>query len=367
MKVEVTQENLSRALQNVSRVASSRTNLPILNNILIRTIGKQLFIAATNLEIAATQKIGAKISTQGSITIPAKLITEFVGNLPKSTVQLEVKNNSITITCEAYTSVINGIKDDEFPELPEIDEKSAIHLTLKPDTFKKSVSQTIIAASGDTTRPVLTGVYCHTVDGMLFFAATDGYRLAEKQVIATKDNLTAIIPVSTLQEVIRTITDDIEEIEILFDDTQVRFRLNDSEITSRLIDGKFPDYRQLIPTSNTTTSTITTSDFVRITKIAGLFARESGGVVTINADEAKNALVIHSVASELGENTSEIAAKNSGKTGSVNLNSRYLLEVLTVIDESSVQFAFSGPLAPCILTPMAKNTDYLHIIMPIKS
>lgn len=367
MNVEVTQENLAKALQNVARVASSRTNLEILNNILIRTTGKQLFLAATNLEIATTQRIGAKITTQGSITIPAKLITEFIGNLPKGTVRLEVKNNSITIISGAYKSIINGSKDDDFPELPDINEKTATHLTLNPEVFKKAVNQTVITASNDMTRPVLTGVFVHTFNNHLFFAATDGYRLAEKCVMMTRKDISAIIPTTTLQEVIRTTTDETENIELLLDDTQVRFRFNDNEITSRLIDGNFPDYRQLIPEKNNTTSVVEVDDFLRVSKIAALFARDAGGVVTITVDDKKDNLTLHSVATELGENTSDIPAQNSGEIGSVNLNSRYLIEALNVAEDTSIQFAFSGPLAPCILMSASKNNDYTHIIMPIKS
>jgi DNA polymerase-3 subunit beta len=153
---------------------------------------------------------------------------------------------------------------------------------------------------------------------------------------------------------------------MLFDETQVRFRVGDAEITSRLIDGNYPDYRQLIPAKSETAVVIKTSDFVRITKIAGLFARDSGGSVTLTADGEKNTLSIHSIASELGENTSDAEAKVTGE-GQVTLNSRYLSEALGVINGDMVEFRFSGKLAPCILTAKAEDVNYKHIIMPLKS
>jgi len=228
------------------------------------------------------------------------------------------------------------------------------------------VSQTIITSSNDSTRPVLTGVYWHSHQGQLYLAATDGYRLSERRLVKTKSEVSAIIPTQTLQEVLRYITEESNEIDILFDETQVRFRINDAEIISRLIDGNFPDYRQLIPASSETTVIIDKSDFIRITKIAGLFARESGGSVTITADKEKKSLSVHSIASQLGENTSEANAEVT-KNGQITLNSRYLSEALSVIDGENVEFSFSGKIAPCVIKPTGSNTDYYHIIMPLKS
>lgn len=367
MELTVTQENLARALSAASRVASTKTQLPILSNILLRTEGHRLMVAATNLEIATTQLIGAKIVNNGVITIPARLITEFVSSLPKTAaVTLKTSNDKLHLTAEGYTSVINGTVADEFPELPTINDKKATSFVVPTAHLKQAISQTILTASNDTTRPVLTGVYWHTHDGALYLAATDGYRLSEKKLVPSDATIAAIIPTTTLQEVLRTINDDSNEIEILFDESQVRFRMNEAEITSRLIDGSFPDYRQLIPDSSETTITIPRSSFAQITKVAGLFARESGGSVTLTADATKGVLSLHSVASELGENTSESPAEVTAD-GQVTLNSRYLTEALSVIDDDTVSFRFSGKLSPCVLAANTPDKDYQHIIMPLKS
>ena len=366
MELSVTQENLTRALSNVGRVASSKAGLPILSNILLRTDGNRLLIAATNLEIASTHLIGAKIVTPGSITVPARLVSDFVSSLPKGPVDLKVKDNHLHVTSGNYSSIINGVVADEFPELPTIDETSTIQYSVNTADFKQAVSQTIITSSNDSTRPVLTGVYWHSFEGYLYLAATDGYRLSERRLVETTSDVAAIIPTSTLQEVLRTLTDDITEVDVLFDETQVRFRVGESEITSRLIDGNYPDYRQLIPDTSETNITIATDDFVRITKIAGLFARDSGGSVTLTADKEKKTLSIHSIASELGENTSNAAAEVT-TDGQVTLNSRYLSEALAAVEGDTVEFRFSGKLSPCVLTAKAKNINYKHIIMPLKS
>jgi DNA polymerase-3 subunit beta len=364
MKLTVTQENLNRALQVVGRVASGKTPLPILNNILFRTDNNRLLLAATNLELAITQHVGSKIEQTGSVTVPARLMSEFVANLPKDNVKLTVDGTKMHIVCGAYKSTINGMAPDEFPELPAIEEKQVVTLPL-PD-LKRAIQQTVVVASTDDTRPILTGVFCHSYNGRLYFAGTDGYRLAERALVKTTQEISAVIPVTTLNDVLRVMNDDMAEAKLIFDDNQVRILLDDIEITSRLIDGQFPDYRQLIPAESDTQISLPKDEFSRITKVASLFARESGGSVTLNASEAEKKLSIHSVASQLGENTSEASAEVSAD-GQVTLNSRYLLEGLGCIDSKQVNFRFSGKLAPCIVTAAGANPDYQHVIMPLKS
>lgn len=364
MKLTVTQENLSRALQVVGRVASGKTPLPILNNILFRTDKNRLLLAATNLELAVTQYVGSKIESEGSITVPARLMSEFVSNLPKGNVELEADGAKLHIKCGAYRSTINGMTPDEFPELPAITEKQAV--TVPVAELKRAIQQTATVASTDDTRPVLTGIYCHSFEGNLYLAATDGYRLAERKLIATNQQISAIIPLTAMNDVLRVIQDDMSEVKMMFDDNQVKMLLDEIEITSRLIDGTFIDYRTLIPKQTEIAVTLAKDEFARITKVASLFAREAGGSVTLKADSKTGKLSIHSVASQLGENTSEADAQVQAD-GQVTLNSRYLLEALACVDSKEVKFAFSGKLAPCVLTGAEKDPDYQHIIMPLKS
>lgn len=366
MELTVTQENFARALSAVGRVASSKTQLPILSNILLRTDGNRLLVAATNLEIATTQYIGAKIAKPGAITVPARLISEFVSSLPKDSIELRVVGENIHITSGKYHSIINGVIADDFPELPTINEENSVTYAINTEEFKQAVSQTIITASSDSTRPVLTGVYWHSHEGFIYLAATDGYRLSERRLVETTSEVAAIIPTQTLQEVLRTIVEDVDTIDILFDESQVRFRINEAEVISRLVDGNFPDYRQLIPANSDITATMNKTEFGRVTKIAGLFARESGGSVTVTVDEDAKTVSLHSIASELGENTSELDADVTG-SGQVTLNSRYLTEALGVLDADTISFSFSGKLSPIILKSTAKDTNYYHVIMPLKS
>ena len=363
MKVTVTQENLNKALGVVSRVASNKTSLPVLNNILLRTDSNRLLLAPTNLEVAITEYIGAKVTSEGAITIPARLLSEFIANLPKGNVDLKVDGTKLHISSDKYVSTINGMAADEFPALPEI--KSAHTLTIATNLLKTAISQTILTASSDDTRPVLTGVLCHVHDGSLYFAATDGYRLAERRLVASKEDIRALIPASTLADVSRVIPEDCDEVVILIDESQVRFRMNDIEVTSRLIEGNFPDYRQLIPKETEIHAELSRTEFTRVTKIASLFARESGGSVTVTTDAGKQLLAIHSIASQLGENTSEASAEVDSD-GAVTLNSRYLIEALGCFDQEKIKFGFSGKLAPCVLSDV-DGGDYQHIVMPLRS
>ncbi|MDO4872077.1 MAG: DNA polymerase III subunit beta [bacterium] len=365
MDLTVKQENLAKAFNIIGRIASNRTSLPILSNVLLRTNGSRLLIAATDLEIAVSQNIGAKVENVGEIAIPAKLMTEFISNLPRGNVHLKVEGEHLFIESDSYKSKINGVISNDFPELPVVEKTNAKKFTLSAEVFKTAVSQNIFTASTDTSRPTLTGVYWHTFEGSLYLAATDGYRLSEKKVCALDEEISAIITTNSLNEVLRAISDSTEEIEIAIDENQAEFHIDDIVIVSRLIDGKFVDYRRLIPSETETKVNISRNDFLRIVRISALFARESGGSVTLNADEENSKLSIHSIASEFGENTSQADAEIFG-SGEVTLNPSFLMKGIQSLNGSDIQFGFSGKLAPTVLKDTA-DPDYIHIIMPLKS
>ena len=367
MEIKIVQEKLAKALNNVSRVAAGvRASLPILNNVLIRVDDNKVSLTTTNLDMAVVSFLPASQCKNGVVTVPARLMAEFVGNLPKGeVVGIVSENEKVTIRAGEYSSTINGALADEFPELPEIDEKKAVRFQMGVEEFKEGLSQVMIAASNDTTRPALTGVYFNTFEGTLYLAATDGYRLAERKFIEkVESEVAAIVPTVSLQEVLRSLNDDVDEIEILFDETQVRFRMGEIEVTSKLIDGSFPDYRQLIPKETEISLELKRDELVRITKLAALFAKEVGGSIVCEASQEKGGFMVASVANELGENNTEI--KNDIKTdGKVTLNSRFLLDALNVLCGNEVEFGFSNKLDPVVLK-VKKKTDYIHIIMPLK-
>ncbi len=363
MDLQVTQENLNRALSSVARVANTRNTLPILSNVLVKTSNNRLSLSATNLDIAITHYIGAKVSKEGSITVPARLMQDFVGSLPEGVIDLKLEDTKLHVTTNQYNSVVNGIMADDFPVMPAISEGKT--WSINGSVFKKGLQQVVFAASSDETRPVLTGVLLQTSAGKLHMAATDSYRLAEKQLGANKETIQLLIPASAMQDLLRVIGDNDDVVKVTHDDLQVLFQVGDVELVTRLVEGKYPDYRKLIPEVFTTTVTLKRADFVNITKVSSLFARESAGSVTIEADEKSSKISIRSVASQLGENTATATAEIKG-SGSITLNSRYLLDGLNALSGEMVTFGFNGKLEPTLLKD-PNSSDYQHVIMPLKS
>ena len=366
MEIEVTQDKLSKALNNVSRIAVGKVTLPVLNNVLIRVDKSKVSLITTNLDMATVDFLPVSDSKDGVTTVPAKLLAEFVSNLPRGEkIKISAKDTKVTISAGKYTSVINGSPADDFPELPEINEENAVVFKMGIDEFKNGISSVMVASSNDLSRPALTGVYFNTTDKTLCIAATDGYRLAERKLIKNvESDIKVIVPSSSLQEVLRAINDDMEEIEISFNDDLVRFRLGEVEIISKLIDASFPDYRRLIPKDNDIFLELNRDELIRITKLAALFARSVSGSIVCESKKP-NAFIVRSIANELGENDStiEVPVDTEGK---IRLNARFLIDALNVLDDKTIIFNFSSKIAPVILHNK-KNQDYTHIVMPLNS
>jgi DNA polymerase-3 subunit beta len=263
-----------------------------------------------------------------------------------------------------YNSVINGVSADEFPVMPAIDKGDKWKIDVQ--VLRHSLQQVVVAASNDDARPVLTGVYFNSFEGKLYVVATDSYRLAEKLLMPTENEINILVPATAIQDLLRIIGDYTGAVNVSYDDQQVRFEAGDIELVARLIEGKYPDYRQLIPKEFTTSLTVPKSELTNITKVSALFARESAGSITMDVSEEKQNISIHSIASQLGENTASAAAEVSG-TGAVTVNSRYLLEALHVLDGDQVKCSFNGKLEPIVIKNTTTNSNYLHIIMPLKS
>ena len=363
MKLQVTQENLAKALGSVAKVANSRGTLPILSNVLLKTVGTRLSIAATNLDIAITQYIGSKVAEEGSITVPARLMQDFVSSLPSGVISLTLDENKLHIETEQYQSTINGISAEDYPVMPAISDGKQWSISSK--VLKAGLQQVLMAASTDEARPVLTGIYVHSFEGTLYLVATDSYRLAEKKLMKTKEEVSLLIPASALQDLLRILGDDDELVSVTHDDQQVLFKVGDIELVTRLIEGNYPDYRKLIPSSFATSALLKRVDLTNITKVSSLFARESAGSVTTNLDSNSQTVSIRSVASQLGENTATADASVEGD-GTITLNSRYILDALHALGGDQTSFSFNGKLEPCVLRD-PKAEDYLHIIMPLKS
>lgn len=363
MKLQVTRENLNKALGTVARVANARGTLPVLANVLLKTVDNRLSVAATNLDIAITHYIGAKVEEGGGITIPARLTQDFVGSLPGGVINFKLDDLKLHISTDQYQSVINGVNADEFPAMPGI--TGGKTLALPASELKRGLQQVLIAASSDEARPVLTGVYLHTNEGKLYMAATDSYRLAEKELGSYDQDVKLLVPANAMQDALRIVNDLEGDVTITSDEQQIQLKAGDVELVARLIEGEYPDYRKLIPAKFDTGATLKRADLLNATKVSSLFARESAGSITINVDEEKQELSIRSIASQLGENTATAPAKITG-SGSITLNSRYLLDALNALSGEEVNFSFNGKLEPSVLKDPTSG-NYTHIIMPLKS
>lgn len=363
MKLQVTQANLNRALTSVARTATNRGTLPILANVLLKTDKNRLSLSATNLDIAITHLIGSKIEKEGAITVPARLMQDFISNLPDGVIDLELKDNKLSISTDQYQSTINGIGAEDFPLMPAIGEGASWKIPTAD--FKKTLSRVVFAASADDARPVLTGVYFHSTGGKATAVATDSYRLAEAKISASKEGLDFLVPANAIADLLRIIDETSTELTVAHDDQQVLFSTGDVSLVARLIDGTFPDYAKLIPAKFATVAKLARADLLNITKVSSLFARESAGSVTITADKDAGQISINAVASQIGENTA--SAKASVTTsGELTLNSRYLIEALGAFSAETVEFCFNGKLEPCVLRSK-DEPDYLHLIMPLRS
>ena len=288
---------------------------------------------------------------------------DFVGSLPSGVIELKLDEQKLHINAEKYKSVINGVSAEDYPVMPAIADGKTGKVPGK--LLKQALQQVVIAASSDEARPVLTGVYWHTHEGKLYIVATDSYRLAEKSLISIPQEVDLLIPANALQDLLRIVGDFDEDVVVTHDDQQLLFTVGDVELVPRLIEGKYTDYRKLIPRSFASSAILKKSELTNITKVSSLFARESAGSVTINLDAETQQVSIRSIASQIGENVASASAEISNE-GNITLNSRYILDALHVFSGDEVQIAFNGKLEPCVLTD-TKASDYLHVVMPLKS
>jgi DNA polymerase-3 subunit beta len=371
MKVSCSQEDLSKGLAVVGRAVATRAVLPITNNVLLATEGSQLRLAATNLEIAITCWIGATVEEEGTITIPARLVSDFVNSLPNELIEmcLSPDSHSVELTCARYDAHIGGLDAADFPPIPTIDE--GLTVTIQPDELRQAITQVVFAAASEESRPVLTGIHAEFDGDELTLAAADGFRLAVRKLpLATPvDQKTAIIiPARALAELSRLISDQEEPVELTINPkrSQVMFRLRNVEIVSQLIQGTFPNFAQLIPQSYTTRAVVKLSPFLSATRSASIFARDGSGIVRLQIMPGDGAgkIAIFARAEEVGDNLGEIDATVEGEEAKIAFNSRYLVDVLGVLTEEEVALEATTSSSPGVMRPVGKD-NYLHVIMPM--
>lgn len=378
MKLICTQENFKKAILNVDKITSKQVTLPILKNILLETKDGRLIFSATNLEIGIVSKIGAKIEREGKIAIPAKLISDFVLNLPhEENISLELNGQILTIICGKYEAKINCLDSDDFPIIPE--KKKDKQFSIINDKFKDIINKALSSVSSNDIRVEFTGVNLSFFDNKIYFTATDSYRLSEYGIEIKENDFykeikgeSIIIPAETLRElnkILHTSSDD-DEIEITIENNQIFFNINDIRMVSRLINGKYPPYKQIIPSSFKTEILMSKNELAQSIRIASVFTKKTDGEINIVA-QGVDKLFVKSALQESGENETELIIEKTGEDQDFVLNPRYLLDGLGVMECSKLKIMANDGLSPIVLKMVddksGKTVDnFIYIIMPIR-
>ena len=373
MKLSCLQENLNRGLSVVGRAVATRATLPITNNVLLATDQSRLKLVATNLEMAISCWIGAKVEEEGAITVPARLLTEFISSLPneKVDISLSPRTKTLELKCARFEARVSGVDAKDFPPIPKIEE--GITTKVEADSLRQGISQVVFAAASEESRPVLTGVDAQFEGDLLTLAAADGFRLAVYKLpiaVPIGEKSEVIIPARTLAELNRLMADQEEAVEITINPnkSQALFHLKNTEMVSQLVQGTFPNYAQLIPQSYTTRTVVDVAEFLRATKTASIFARDGSGIVRLviapGGELTPGKMTISARSEEIGDDVGEIDAIVEGEEAKIAFNGRYLTDVLSVLGESQVALETTNPSSPGVIRPVGVD-NYIHVVMPM--
>ena len=373
MRLSCLQENLKRGLGIVGRAVATRSTLPITQNVLLSTDRSMLKLSATNLEIGITTWVGAMVEEEGAITVPARLLSDFVDSLPAERIDLNVtqRPKAVELSCARSQATINGTDAEEFPPIPTVEEGLAAKLDVRK--LRTAIAQVAFAAATEESRPVLTGVKLEMEGDDFTMAAADGFRLAvhkEKLVEPVAETASVIIPAKTLQEISRFLGDQDEPVEMMMSPSkgQALFKLKSIEVVSQLIQGVFPNYGQLIPQSYQTRAVFDLQEFQRAARTASIFARDGSGIVRLQVvpgtDGGSGKIIISARAEEVGEHTDEIDTEIEGDEAKIAFSCRYLLDVLGVLERGKVALEATSPSSPGVFRPTTTD-DYVHVVMPM--
>ncbi len=365
MKVICTQENLKSGLSIVGKVLSSTNTLPILNNILMKAEYGVLKISSTNLELAISTQIRCKTEEEGGITVVGKTLADLVNNLPNQNATIQTNGADLGIEVGNYHTSIKTMPAEDFPLIPLV--TGGQGLNIEAQDLKTALDQVAFAASNNQTQPEISGILFIVSGSELRVVATDRYRLAEKKIKLvgyTGGDLEVIVPQKTVVEISRIIGPQKGPVEIMFTATQAMFSFNNTEVVSRLVDGQYPDYQQIIPTNFIISAGVEKQLLSGALKTTSVFSRASNSVSLKFLSSAQQ-LVLTAESSDLGKSVVELPCKIDGGDGEVILNHHYLLDCLTGIDSSGVVLKIIDDSSPSLVVPVDRD-DYLYLVMPIK-
>jgi DNA polymerase-3 subunit beta len=372
MNISVMQENLARGLGIVSRAVSSRATLPVLANVLLKTENAGLKLTATNLEIGINCWVPGKVEAEGEITVPAKLLTDLVMSLPNQRIdlQLSAKDRTLKVSSGNSRSSIKGIDADEFPVVAAIGDAPATSVAARE--LRDALGEVVFAAASDESRPILTGVLTKLSGEAMTLAAADNYRIAVRSLStsrAVSPEMSIVVPARSYAELMRILPDADDPIDITVtpNKSQVLFHVEGIDLVSRLIEGQFPNYEPVIPTSHTSRAVIDREAFLAGARRASIFARDSANIVKVElAGDDSPGLSITAHAADVGENADTLDAALDGQATTIAFNARYLIDVLANLRADEAALELSGPLAPGVIRGVGKE-DYVHVIMPVRT
>lgn len=367
MKLICEQKDLLKGLVIASKAISLNNTLPILNNILIKAEGQKLYFSATNLEIAVEYYINAEVKNEGIVTIPSKIITNYVNFLKDEKIELTSKESNLLIHSSNSDTEINGLPAVEYPTIPKTETVSQIKI--KSEDLKQAIKKVVFAASISTTRPVLSGVYLNINENELKLVATDSYRLSEKKIKLenkVEQEIKNIIPAKTIYELLRLIEleEGAEEVEIINSTNQILFKIGNIILTSRLIEGVYPDYEQIIPKQSKTKVKLSSEEFILTLKRINLFAKENNNNITLDVKK-DGELKISTSVTQIGKEESVIKTETEGEENKIALNSQYLLDILNNLNEKEIILQINEKINP-IIVKIKEDESFIHIVMPLK-
>lgn len=379
MRISVLQENLAKGLSIVGRAVAARSTLPVLSNILLETDNSQLKLSAMNMEIGINCWIGAMIEEEGAITVPARLLSDFVNSLPKERIDLELDagKQNLHLGCARYEANIRGIDASEFPIIPTHRRETGLpFVEVSPYKLRRMIEQVAFAAATDESRPTLTGVFTHFDHDRLTLAATDGFRLAVRSTLLEEPvagSVGVIIPARALTELSRIIgavdlgEEDGVDVTVTEARNQVMFHLPGVDLVSQLIEATFPDYTKIIPTSYNTRAIVDTAELLKALRVAFLFARNSANIVRLDITPGDpGSIKLTASSAEMGDNEGEMDALVEGDPLSASFNAKFMIDVLSVIDTPQVMFDAVSATRPGVFRPVgAGSEEYTHVIMPM--
>lgn len=366
MKFTILQINFAKALNQVSRVVGTRTTLPVLSNILISAEKGKIVLSATDLEVAIVVKTTGKVEEEGQLTVPARLLSDFVLNNNDESINLLTKKNIINLKSARFEANINGISAEEFPTVPEMTKEWSS--SLSRDDFLDALKKVAIAPAHDETRPVLAGIYFQFEGKKLTIAATDSYRLAEKKLQLEKEVVDNkfIVPARTMTEVFRLLSgSDDKEIIISSAENQVAFKIGETLVISRLIEGAFPNYSQIIPEKSNIIVKVNYAEILSALKMTALFAKDAANNIKIETMPKEGKLIVKTIASEIGDATSEVKAEITGQKIEIAFNVKYVLDFLQVITDETIIFGFNDNASAGVIKT-EKDAGFVYIVMPLK-